>query len=108
PLTLALGTSILGWGTALLATTGVGVVFAVAIAHLASAFGNRLQDKLWPDWPHDAPTNAPLRPDNAASSSQQRSRWYEDIKTLTGLDIQAAVDGGDAAEIQSTIKDAIE
>ena len=83
------------------------VIFVVLIAHLASAFGNLLQSNIWPEWPHDAPTNHRLQPDGE-SSVQQRLMWYKNIKDLTGLDIEATVRAGDIKETRAIIKDAIE
>lgn len=108
PLTFALGGSLAGWSTALSGATGVFALGWLALANIASALGNRLQQKLWPDWPFDAPTNIRLMPNNPDTSPQQRTRWYEQIKTITGLDLKAAAATGDAATTRATINDAVE
>ena len=89
PLTITLGGSLVEWGAVLGGTTGVFALGWLALANLASVFGNRLQKQLWPNWPFDAPTNVRLMPDNPDTSPQQRSRWYGQIKKITGLDLQA-------------------
>ena len=78
------------------------------LALFASALGNRLQHRLWPDWPFDAPTNVRLMPDHAETSPQQRARWYEQVKMVTGLDVQVEVDRGDDAAVRATVNDAVE
>lgn len=108
PLTLALGGTLEAWLAFFLGTTGAFALGAVVLANVASAMGNRLQQQLWPDWPFDAPTNFRLRPDNLDTSPQQRARWYQQIKGITGLDLQMAADCGDDAAIRATINDAVE
>jgi len=108
PLTIALGGSAASWGAVLGGTTGVFTLGWIALANLASAFGNRLQKQLWPDWPFDAPTNVRLLPNNPETSPQQRARWYGQIKQVTGLDLRAEVESGDAITIRATVSDAIE
>lgn len=108
PLTFTLGGSLVGWGVSLGGTTGVVVLGWIALANFASAFGNRLQKQLWPDWPFDAPTNVRLMPDNPNTSPQQRAMWYAQIKKITRLDLQAEADKGDATAIRSTVNDSIE
>lgn len=90
----------------LIGGVGVGAVFAVAISHLASAAGNRCQEALFPRWPHSSPTNRWLHPDNKERSSQQKKLWYEDYKTLTGLDIARAVEDT-PEEVEVIINDAV-
>ena len=90
---------------------GGGAVCAIgglAFVHLASAMGNRLQARLWPQWPYDSPTNVRLLPDNRETSPQQRAIWYEKIRKLTGLDIQIEVENGNEAAVRATVKDAVE
>ena len=106
PVAITFSAPLLEW-KALLAELGLGVVLAVGLSHVASAFGNRLQDKLWPDWPHDSPTNLRLHPDTKSVSVQQKQRWHHAIKSLLHLDIQKAVDMADPGELQATINDAI-
>lgn len=107
PVSAAYGAAL--WDQLIVLTSGVGLaaVGAVAISHIASAFGNRMQRKLWPDWPHDSPTNRWLQPDNAEISTQQRKLWYHAIKKITGLDIGETVSRGCSEEINSVINDAI-
>ena len=89
-------------------TTGVFALGWLALANLASVFGNHLQKQLWPNWPFDAPTNVRLMPDNPDTSPQQRSRWYEQIKEITGLDLQAEAEKGNTVAIRTTVNDAVE
>jgi len=96
-----------GWVALLVSGAGLGAVVAVFISHLASAFGNRPQRQLWPDWPHDAPTHRWLQPTNDEISGQQRTLWYEAIKALTGLDVPAAASQGPYEETRRVINDAV-
>jgi len=107
PVGTTFGTPILEWGELLIAGVGIGAVMAVALSHFASAFGNRLQAKLWPDWPHDAPTNKWLHPDEKSVSMQQKQRWYQAIKNLVQIDIQKAVAAGEPDELKATINDSV-
>lgn len=95
------------WVEVLLIGLGVGAVISVGVSHIASAFGNRLQRQLWPDWPHDSPTNRWLHPDDTSVSRQQKERWYETIKRFVGLDIEAALEKRDENEIKAIINDAV-
>jgi hypothetical protein len=108
PLTFTLGAGLKEWAAVLAGTTGVFAVGGLVLASFASAMGNRLQSQLWPDWPFDAPTNARLMPNNPDTSPQQRARWYEQVKKVTGLDLQAEADRGDEVAIRATVNDAIE
>jgi hypothetical protein len=85
---------------------GIGAVFAIGISHLASIAGNRCQDALFPRWPHSSPTNRWLHPDNKERSSQQKKLWYEEYKTVTGLDIACAIEDT-PEEIEVIINDAV-
>ena len=107
PLAPALSLPLVDWFTALLGGTGIAAVLAVGLSHLASAFGNRLQQQLWPRWPHDSPTNQWLYPDDITRSAQQKKTWYAAIKRLTNLDIQAAAVAADHAELEAVINDAV-
>ena len=107
PLTFALGGSLADWAVVLAGTTGVFALGSFVLANFASAMGNRLQSQLWPDWPFDAPTNALLMPDNPDVSPQQRALWYEQIKRMTGLDLQVESVRGDAVIIRATVNDAV-
>jgi hypothetical protein len=107
PVATTFGVPLLEWGKLLIAGVGLGAVVAVALSHVASACGNRLQEKLWPDWPHDSPTNRWLHPDEKSISVQQKQRWYQTIMNLVQIDIQKAVDAGDPDELKATINDAV-
>lgn len=107
PVATTFGVPLLEWGKLLIAGVGLGAVVAVALSHVASACGNRLQEQLWPDWPHDAPTNRWLYPDEKSISVQQKQRWYQAIMSLVQIDIQKAVDAGDPDELKATINDAV-
>lgn len=108
PVSAAVGAPTMEWVKILLGGFGLGAILAVALSHIASAAGNTLQESLWPDWPHDAPTNLWLHPRDQSVSAQQKQRWYSAIKKLLGLDIQAAVDAGDVAELKAVINDAVQ
>ncbi len=107
PVSAAYGITPGDWVAALISGVGMGAVIAVAISHMASAFGNRLQRELWPDWPHDFPTNRWLFPENGEVSLQQRTLWCQSIKLLTGLDIESAIRDGDRGEVRRIINDAV-
>lgn len=106
PLTFALGGTLAEWGV-VLSGGGVLALGSFALIQFASAMGNRLQSQLWADWPFDAPTNARLKPDNPDVSPQQRAQWYEQVKWVTGIDLQVEADRGDAAIIRATVNDAV-
>lgn len=91
----------------ILSGVGVWAVLSVFISHLASAFGNRMQRKFWPRWPHDSPTSQFLHPHNGLRSAQQKSIWYAAIKRLTEIDIELAIQQADSQGIEATINDAI-
>ena len=107
PIAGAFGISFLGPLNFLLAGVGLAAVLAVLASHIASAFGNRLQERMWPDWPHDSPTNRFLQPDDESISKQQKLRWYQAIKELLNLDIAQAVEEGDNNEVRAVINDAV-
>jgi hypothetical protein len=94
------------WLNLLIVGVGSAAVVSVGISHLASAAGNHLQEKLWPRWPYDAPTNVWLHPDDNIRSTQQKEAWYAAIKRLSGLDIPASFIHG-SNEIESVINDAV-
>ena len=105
PASAALGGPFSEWIKLILGGIGIGAVVAVGLSHAASAMGNRLQDRLWPRWPHDSPTNRWLHPGEARTSKQQRELWYAATRRLVGIDIGAAVASGE--EIEATINDAV-
>jgi hypothetical protein len=106
PVGVAFGTSLGNWIG--LAATGVGLwaVFGVGLSHLASAAGNRFQEKLWPRWPYDAPTNRWLHPEDRTASTQQKRLVNATIKRLTNLDIEAAVEQG-PEEVEAVLNDCV-
>lgn len=79
-----------GWVKKLLITGGAGSALVVALAHMASAAGNRFGDAFWKKR-GALPTIRWLRTSDTAHSSQQKQQWCDGIKKLTGLDIAAAV-----------------
>lgn len=106
PLAAAVGVPLVGWLTVVLTGVGLGAVAAVGISHLASAAGNRFQEKLWPRWPHDAPTNQWLHPEDTSRSTQQKKNLYAAIRRLTNLDIEA-IPPNQPAELEAVINDAV-
>lgn len=106
PVSAAFEWPLITWLNLLIAGVGSVAAISVGISHLASAAGNRLQEKLWPRWPYDAPTNAWLHPDDNSRSSQQKVAWYASIKRLTGLDVPASINHS-GNEIESLINDAV-
>lgn len=107
PFAASYGAPLGEWVQFVLIGLGTGAIISVGISHLASAFGNRLQRKLWPAWPHDAPTNRWLHPDDTGVSKQQKEGWYKAIKRVVGLDIKAVLEKQDSEEIKAIINDAI-
>ena len=79
----------------------------VGMAYAASAAGNRYQKVLWPDWPHDAPTNLWLHPDDKHFSKQQKRIYYKVIRRATGLDISKGAADADRNELRQVINDAV-
>ncbi|GKT09783.1 hypothetical protein [Desulforhabdus sp. TSK] len=106
PVSATLGKSLDGWISTFAMGVGVSAALAVGLSHLASAAGNRLQQRVWPRWPYDAPTNQWLFPNDKNRSNQQKALWYAAIKRLTGLDVVAAADLNDD-EIEKIINDAV-
>ena len=104
PAGAALGGSVLEWVALLLGGVGMAAVIGVGLSHVASAMGNRYQKKLWPRWPYDSPTNRWLHPTEGRTSGQQRELWYRAVKRLVGIDIEAAVAGGE--DVEESINDA--
>jgi len=107
PVALAFGIEMMQFLTLLTTGVGIGAVIAVGVSHLTSALGNRIQRKLWPDWPFDAPTHRWLTPDDTSRSQQQKKQWYAAIKSVTGIDIARAAKTGETAEVRRVINDAI-
>lgn len=101
------GVPLLGWIETLVAGSGLVLVLALLMSHSASLAGNRFQEKLWPKWPHDSPTNKKLNPFAKASSAEQRSVWFDAIKRLTGIDIATVATTGNRDETQRVVQDAI-
>ncbi len=107
PVALAFGIEMMQFIQLLLTGAGIGAVLAVGISHLASAMGNRLQKRMWPDWPYDAPTNCWLSPDDQSRSQQQKKKWHATIKSLTGIDIAKIVRSEEDNEVRLAINDAV-
>lgn len=104
PAAIAFGLELGDWLSVVVTGVGLGAAIALGLSQLASAMGNRLQNKLWPRWPHDSPTNVWLHPGDASRSQQQKEQWYAAIKRLTGLDIQAESETG---ALEACINDAV-
>jgi hypothetical protein len=94
-----------GWLTKVLVTGGAGSALVVALAHMASAAGNRFGEAFWKGR-GGLPTARWLRTSDATHSSQQKQHWYAAIKKLTGLDIPATVTAQPHEE-DAVISDAI-
>ena len=108
PLLGSLGVPASEYVKVLLGGIGLGAIVAVGLSHVASACGNRLQARLWPSWPHDAPTHRRLHPDDTSVSSQQKERWYQAIKKVVQLDIEAAAEARDPNELKAVINDVVQ
>ena len=80
---------------------------AVGLAYAASAVGRNYEKRLWPRWPHDAPTHCWLHPDDTHASQEQRQFWYRAIKQLLELDISNVATQGDTKELERVINDAV-
>ncbi len=107
PVGVMLGGSFSGWWKLLIGGVGLGAVMSVGLSHLASAFGNRLQDQIWPRWPHDAPTNDALHPRRSSLSTQRRDQLYDAIRVVVGIDLGSAVATGSETEIEAAINDSV-
>jgi hypothetical protein len=105
PIGAAAGLAVTSWVPVLISGIGLGAVLGVAVSHLASAAGNRAQERLWPRWPHDAPTNRWLHPNDRSRSQQQKENWYDAIQRLAKLDVRAVA--GDEREVQLVVEDAV-
>ena len=106
PAGAAFGAPVTSWITLLAAGIGLWAVCGVGLSHVASAAGNRYQERLWPRWPYDAPTNRWLHPEDKTASIQQKKLMNEAIKRLTNLDIQAAVKQG-PNEVEAVLNDCV-
>lgn len=85
----------------------IAAVIAVGLSYGASMAGRRYEKKLWPCWPHDAPTNVWLSPEYSRISPEQKCIWYGAIKRLTQLDIGQTAIQGDEEALGRIINDAI-
>lgn len=103
----ALGSKGLDWDSSLALEGGIVSICLLGLCYLASAAGNRYQRRLWPRWPHDAPTNRWLHPDDTHLSTQQKLIHYRQILDLVGLDIQRSSSTNDSTELERTINDAV-
>ena len=95
------------WAANLSAGGAVAVVLAIGLSYGSSMAGRKYEAKLWPRWPHDAPTNVWLHPDNSVKSTEQKHVWYGAIARLTGLNIAQAAMGDDKENLESVIDDAV-
>ena len=102
-----LGSGYMGWVPSLSIGGALAVVGAVGLAYGASAAGRHFEKRLWPRWPHDAPTHRWLHPDDTSRSEQQRLRWYEAIRQVVHLDIAEAAASEDRNELELVINDAV-
>jgi hypothetical protein len=91
---------------ALATSVGIGAAVGILLSHVASAMGNRLQRKLWPDWPHDAPTHRWLQPADETVSQQQKGLWYRQAWQVTGIDLEQAIAHG-PAETRGAVNDVV-
>jgi hypothetical protein len=107
PLSAAYGGPLLTWLGALATGTGIAAIAAVGLSYLASAMGNWYQQVLWPNWPHDSPTNRPLRPDDSTLSDPEKDALYAAILRLTHYDIKAEAAKGERAKVDSLIEGAL-
>ncbi|MYE55555.1 MAG: hypothetical protein F4X30_00530 [Acidimicrobiaceae bacterium] len=82
-----------------------GIALTVGLAYLAAAAGRIYERKIWHDWPHDAPTNRWLQPDDDHCSKQQKEIYYNAIHRILGLDIAMAAESDD--ELRQVINDAV-
>ena len=106
PVGAAFGTPLGDWIGLLATGLGLWAVCGVGLSHLSSAAGNRYQEKLWPRWPFDAPTNLWLHPNDRSSSTQQKKLVNKAVKRLTKLDIEAAVEKG-PEEVEAVLNDCV-
>lgn len=90
PAMIVYASQVENWVRALLAGAGISAAVAVLISHFASAMGSRLEKALYPDYPHDLPTNRWLSPSDPTVSAQQKKKWVALIKKITGLDVSKA------------------
>ena len=79
----------------------------VGLAYVASLAGRSYERKLWPRWPHDAPTHLWLHPDHDYCSREQKEIYYEAIRMLLGLDISRVATEGNSDRIETIINDAV-
>ena len=105
PGALVWGLEATNWIASLLGGAGIGIVVAIGLSHLASAMGNAYQERLWPRWPYDSPTNLRLKPGNEVVSEQQRLQWCNALHRMTGLELCSETTDED--ELERTIKDAV-
>lgn len=103
----ALGSKGLDWDSSLALEGGVASICLLGLCYLASLAGNRYQRRLWPRWPHDAPTNRWLHPDDRHLSSQQKLIHYNQILDIVDLDIQRSSSNDDSIDLEQTINDAV-
>ena len=106
PTAMALGVPIIGWLGALVGGIGLSAIAGFGLSKISSAVGIAYQNSIFPNWPYDSPTNDRLSPLTTTVSTQQRTKWYQQIKAITGLDI-GSVDLQETEEIKQIVNDAI-
>ena len=107
PTVAVLASDTLGWPSGVSIGGGLGTACAVGLAYAASAAGRYYEKRLWPRWPHDAPTNRWLHPDDDSCSQVQKELWYAAIERLVGLRIPDVIGQGEPGELDRTINDAV-
>ncbi|TQE99815.1 MAG: hypothetical protein FKY71_06685 [Spiribacter salinus] len=110
PIVLAaacIGQNVIPMIASLLAGVGLSAVLAIGISHMASMFGNRFQERVWPKWPYDSPTNSMLDAESRRCSSEQRTIWYGAIEKLTGIHLSDEIQSKQPDEKAALINDAI-
>lgn len=94
------------WVRALIAGVGVSAAIAVLISHVAAAMGHRFERALWPNSPHDLPTNRWLSASDTTASSQQKKLWVSQIRKITGIDLSKA-EKQSIEEARTAVHDAV-
>ena len=107
PIVAVLASYGLGWPSSVSIGGGFGAACAVGLAYAASAAGRYYEKRLWPHWPHDAPTNRWLHPDDDSCSQAQKELWYAEIERHVGIRIPDVIGQGKPGELDRAINDAV-
>ena len=107
PIAAILISDSLGWLPSVSIGGALGATCAVGLAYAASGAGRHFERRLWPRWPHDAPTNRWLHPDDDSCSQAQKNLWYAAIEQRVGLSIPDVIANGDPQELERVINDAV-